>query len=81
MIMEQLEDANYLKNWDSLSNASFLWNERDSIFITYEGPESIQKKMQYIRNKGMGGVMFWEYHEDSDSRTLLNAIDKAIKKP
>lgn len=76
-----MEDANYLKNWDSLSNASFLWNERDSIFITYESPESIQKKMQYIKNKGMGGVMFWEYHEDSDSRILLNAIDEAVKKP
>jgi chitinase len=76
-----MEDANYLKNWDSLSNASFLWNERDSIFITYESPESIQKKMQYIKEKGMGGVMFWEYHEDSDSRILLNAIDEAVKKP
>jgi chitinase len=76
-----MEDANYLKNWDSLSNASFLWNERDSIFITYESPESIQKKMQYIKEKGMGGVMFWEYHEDSGSRVLLNAIHEAARQP
>lgn len=76
-----MEDGNYLKNWDSLSNSSFLWNEKDSIFITYESPESIQKKIQYIKEKGMGGVMFWEYHEDSDSRVLLNAIHEAIKQP
>jgi chitinase len=76
-----MKDGNYQKYWDSLSNASFLWNENDSIFITYESPESIYKKMQYIKEKGMGGVMFWEYHEDSDSRVLLNAIHEAAQQP
>jgi chitinase len=76
-----MKDGNYQKYWDSLSNASFLWNENDSIFITYESPESIYKKMKYIKEKGMGGVMFWEYHEDSDSRVLLNAIHEAAQQP
>jgi chitinase len=74
-----LKDENYSKKWDSLSNASFLWNESDSIFVTYESPESIHKKIDFVKNKGMGGVMFWEYHEDSDSRTLLNAINESFK--
>ncbi|MFD2202522.1 glycoside hydrolase family 18 protein [Shivajiella indica] len=76
-----LEDDNYAKKWDSLSNASYLWNERDSIFVTYESPASIHEKIAFIKNKGMGGVMFWEYHEDSDSRTLLNAIHDEINNP
>jgi chitinase len=76
-----LEDGNYSKQWDSLSNASFLWNEKDSIFVSYESPESIIQKIKFIKKKGMGGVMFWEYHEDSESRTLLNAIHDAFKQP
>jgi chitinase len=76
-----LEDQDYSKKWDSLSNASFLWNEKDSIFVSYESPESILQKIKFIKNKGMGGVMFWEYHEDSESRTLLNAIHDSFKQP
>ena len=34
--------------------------------------------MKYVREKGLGGVMFWEYTEDVDGM-LLNAITEGLK--
>jgi GH18 family chitinase len=46
---------------------------RAGSFITYEDPESIRVKMDYAKDRGLGGVMFWELSQDPDG-TLLEAI-------
>jgi chitinase len=70
-----LKNPDYKILWDSISQASYLWNESDSIFVTYESGNSIKAKADFIKEKGLGGMMFWEYHEDSNERILLRAIN------
>jgi chitinase len=48
------------------------------IFITYEDPESIRHKCEFIKNQNLAGAMFWEYHADADAE-LLNAINTGLK--
>lgn len=77
-IEELIASGDYQRYWDDVSNAPYLWNAKDKIFVTYEDPESISRKVQFIKKHKMGGAMFWEYNEDSDERTLLNAINNGF---
>jgi chitinase len=47
------------------------------IFITYDDPESLQRKCSYIREHGLGGAMFWEYNSDL-SGALLDALYRGL---
>lgn len=74
-----IHDNNFEKKWDDSAQAPFLWNEKDSIFITYENEESIKFKSDYIKKMELGGAMFWEYHEDTEDHFLLKALNKHLR--
>ncbi len=72
-------DANgYTRYWDESAKAPYLWNPEEKTFISYEDEESIALKVEYMKQRGLAGVMFWEYSADHDSR-LLNALVKDLK--
>ncbi|UJP63254.1 glycoside hydrolase family 18 protein [Mongoliitalea daihaiensis] len=73
-----IADENYQKLWDEASQAPYLWNPLDSIFFTYENEQSIQSKVAFVKELGLGGMMFWEYHEDSEDHTLLKAMNRYL---
>jgi chitinase len=77
-VLKALADPAFTRYFDSSAVSPFLWNERDSVFISYEDPGSIAARMEYVRKKGLGGVMFWEYTEDVDGM-LLKAITEGLK--
>ncbi|WP_418603163.1 glycoside hydrolase family 18 protein [Hwangdonia sp.] len=77
-IVEKIKSGNYKKGYDESAKASYLWNATDSIFISYDTPKDVQIKAEYIKEKGLGGAMFWEYSLDKDQE-LLNALYKNIK--
>ena len=54
---------NYVRYWDEKAKASYLYNEVDQIFITFEDEESLIEKTTYAYENGVG-IMFWEYGYD-----------------
>jgi len=68
----------YVRYWDTTASAPYLWNETNGSFLSYEDEESIQIKCKYVKNKKLGGVMFWEYTADPDLK-LLQAVNKELK--
>jgi GH18 family chitinase len=68
----------WTRDWDSAAQAPFLWNEGRQTFVTYEDEESLRLKCRYVRVKGLGGVMFWEYHADRTG-ALLDTLDAALR--
>lgn len=78
-ISELLDNPAYTRFWDEEAQAPYLWNAQDSIFVTFEDPQSLEAKVQFIKRHGLAGGMFWEYHEDSKDRTLLNALHGAFQ--
>jgi chitinase len=64
--------------WDTEAQAPYLWNASRRIFITYDDPESLQRKTSYIREHGLGGAMFWEYNSDL-SGALLDALNQGLR--
>ena len=72
-----LEENGYIRYWDDSALAPWLWNPDTKTFISYEDELSIQHKIDYVKEKGLSGVMFWEYSDDYESR-LLDALHSAI---
>jgi len=54
------------------------WLFNGSIFISFDDPESIWYKADYIKSNGLGGAMVWELSEDPD-RELLNSLSDSLK--
>jgi len=75
-LLEECIDKNgFERHWDPIAKAPFLYNSTDSIFITYDDPESVKLKTQYALDHQLGGIMFWELGGDTnESGGLLDAI-------
>jgi chitinase len=67
----------FKRYWDRSARAPYLWNPYSRQFITYEDEKSIKKKCHYVKKKKLGGVMFWEFHDDYQNK-LLKTIYKSL---
>lgn len=54
----------YTRYFDELAKVPYLYN--GSVFISYDDIESISAKVDYAKEKGLGGVMFWEFYGDKE---------------
>lgn len=62
----------FTKLWDDNAKAAYLYDGAD--FISYETPESISAKCDFIREKGLAGLMYWAY----GNHTLFEAVDNYL---
>lgn len=75
-IRSQYEDKNgYVRYWDEIAKAPYLFNPTDSIFISYDDTTSVKLKTRYVIDQKMGGIMFWQLTNDTqEPNSLLDAI-------
>ncbi len=67
----------YVRYWDPVAQAPYLYNPGTKTWITYEDTESLLKKGDYVMDKKLGGIMFWEYTNDP-SGMLLKAVNVGL---
>ncbi|MGH8203987.1 MAG: glycosyl hydrolase family 18 protein, partial [Steroidobacteraceae bacterium] len=68
----------FVRRWDARARAAWLWNASTRTFVTYEDPQSLRAKMEYVRSQGLGGVMFWELSQDRNGE-LLDTIRAGLQ--
>jgi len=68
----------YERRWDPVAQAPYIWNGEKRIFVSYDDPESLRLKSRYVKERGLGGVMFWEYYADP-SGALLGALAAELR--
>jgi chitinase len=74
-IREKYEDKNgFVRHWDAIAKAPYLYNSKDSIFISYEDTVSIRLKTKYAVSAGLAGIMFWQLAGDTEKDGLVDAI-------
>ena len=74
-IREKYEDKNgFVHHWDPIAKAPYLYNPKDSIFISYDDTVSVRLKTEYAFNTGLAGIMFWQLGGDTDKDGLVDAI-------
>ena len=71
------EGQGFTRYWDDSAKAPYLYNAEKHIFVSYEDPQSLKAKCAYVRERKLGGVMFWDYFGDP-SGTLLKAIGSEL---
>ena len=75
--------ANYVteatRHWDETAQVPWLYDAETGVMITYDDPQSLTGKAQYVREHGLGGIMIWEL--STDDGALLTAIDAALQEP
>ena len=78
-LRESYEDKNgFVRYWDTVAMAPWLYNATDSILITYDDTVSVRLKAEYVKSRGLGGIMFWELSGDTPGGGLLDAIHSGI---
>jgi TonB family protein len=60
-----------------VAQAPYLYNAETHVFVTYDDVESEALKTKYVKDKGLAGVMFWQYTQDPDN-VLLDAVDAGL---
>jgi len=79
-LMENYINRNgFQRHWDDLAKAPFLWNPDSRTFVSYDDPESLRHKAEYVRELGLGGVMYW-HHSYDPSQELLGTLHETLQK-
>ncbi len=75
-------NKNYKRYWDPVAKAPYIYNAKDSIFISYDDSVSVRLKTEFAMKKKLGGIMFWQLGNDTkEKNSLLKSIyDASTKK-
>ncbi len=68
----------FIRYWDDHSKVPYLYNEDTQVFITYEDPRSLELKARYVRDQGLGGIMFWAAEMDTARRDLVGTMERIL---
>jgi chitinase len=67
----------FVRYWDPVASAPYLYNAASQTFASYDDPESLALKCNYLLAHHLRGIMFWDYESDS-SGLLLNAVHDCL---
>jgi len=56
---EEIARHGYTRYWDDQAKAPWLWDGKS--FTSYEDTESLRYKCDYVKQKGLAGLMYWAY--------------------
>ena len=65
------KSPDWVKYWDDVAKSPWLFNGKD--FITYDDPQSMAYKCDYVKKSGVAGIMYWE-HSSDETGILFDAI-------
>lgn len=80
LVATYINKNGFVRHWDADAKAPYLWNPAARMFISYADKQSFDPKVAYVKQKGLAGVMFWEYSYDFRQNTLLNHLVNELKK-
>ena len=82
-ISEQYRNLRNLKGFhlfrDPEMQALWIFNRKTGVFWSFDDPHSLSVKMDYVKQKGLGGVMLWELSGDDKNGSLLKAIYRGLR--
>ena len=69
-------DSGFVFYRDTIAKAPYSYNASRRIFATFDDKLSLRVKTQYVKDKGLRGIMFWELTLDDYENGLLDVIDE-----
>jgi len=77
VITGSMLNQGFIRYWDPIASAPYLYNSEKHIFVSYEDTESLAAKCRYVVTHKLGGVMFWENSGDPTG-VLLGTINQSL---
>lgn len=62
--------------WDKDSTTPYAYHEKSKKFLSFDDPQSLKDKIDYIKKNNLGGAMIWSLEMDDAKNTLLASIQK-----
>lgn len=80
MTNAQYFDADYY-HYDAVAGTSYIGRRDTANFITFDDPNSVAAKVQFVESSGLGGMICFEIGQQYHTgQPLLHAIDVALGK-
>jgi chitinase len=67
-----LKTPGYARTWDDVAKVPWLYNADRKEWISYDDPQSVRLKGEYVAAQHLSGAMFWELSDDNGA--LLDAL-------
>jgi chitinase len=67
--------------WDEVARVPWAYNPSTGLFISYDDPQSLTEKAQYMQAQGLAGVVIWDLGSDDAEHTLLRTIHTVLNPP
>jgi chitinase len=72
-----LKSPGFVRYWDDVAKVPWLYNAGTKEWISYDDPESVRLKGEYIAAQNLAGAMFWELSQDDGP--LLDALRAGLQ--
>lgn len=64
----------YTVVFDDVAGVPYMIDADGKMVVCFDNPESLQLKCRYVKENGLGGMMFWDYAGDTDDGELLKVL-------
>jgi chitinase len=72
---------NLTEYYDEVAEAAYLYDSTEGVLFTYDNVRSITAKLNYVKTKGLGGIISWQISNDkpsNESSEIRDELTKAI---
>lgn len=66
------------RSWDKKAQSSYLWKAENRTFISFEDPQALKAKCDFVKKLKLGGLMYWEYSNDLNEE-LLDVVARELR--
>ncbi|WP_232696755.1 glycoside hydrolase family 18 protein [Brevibacillus daliensis] len=73
------KEPSFKQYYDPVSKATYLYSVARQEMFSFEGPQSLQDKVDYVKKNNYGGIIVWDLSGDHENE-LISIIAKGFKK-
>jgi chitinase len=66
------------RHWQAQAQTPWLYDPATGVMISYDDPQSIGLRAQYVNSQNLGGAMLWELSCDDLQHSLLTALQAPL---
>ncbi|CAO3635172.1 unnamed protein product [Cunninghamella echinulata] len=75
----QKNQSNWVTYWDQPTLTPYAYNTDKKTFLTFDNPDSLKAKSDFVVQNKLGGMMMWSLEMDDADNSLLNAMQSIRK--
>jgi len=70
LVSDFIDRNGYVRHWDATAQVPYLWNAQTRVFVSYDDPQSLKLKADFVKSNRLGGMMYWEQSQDPRGELL-----------